>query len=189
MVKFVALSFAVLSLAAPSPQKAPDARVQAAWAHLKSMAGEWDGAATDGRKIHHRVQLIAAGSVVMEESWFEGHRGEMMLTIYHLDGEKLMLTHYCVAKNQPRMQATEISEDGKRVLFTFVDGANIPTRDKGHMDKALYEFKGKDQFSSRWTWYASGKEQWMEAFQFSRAKIAPSTLTAKGPGGTCCPPK
>lgn len=148
------------------------ARAKAAFELIKGMAGEWTGAATDGRKITHRVQIIAAGSVVMEESWFEGHKGEMMVTTYYMDGDKLMLTHYCVAKNAPRMQATEISEDGKNVLFTFVDGANIPTRDKGHMDKASYKFSGKDAFSSRWTWYANGKEQWMEEFHFKRTDQA-----------------
>ncbi|HRK22064.1 MAG TPA: hypothetical protein PLX06_09650 [Fimbriimonadaceae bacterium] len=156
-------------------------RAKAAWEHIKGMAGEWSGAATDGRKITHRVQLIAAGSVVMEESWFEGHKGEMMVTTYYMDGDKLMLTHYCVAKNAPRMQATEISEDGRNVLFTFVDGANIPTRDKGHMDKASYKFSEKGTFSSRWTWYANGKEQWMEEFNFSRATGAKSEAAGLKP--------
>lgn len=159
------------------------AKAKAAFEHIKGMAGEWTGAATDGRKITHRVQIIAAGSVVMEESWFEGHKGEMMVTTYYMDGEKLMLTHYCVAKNAPRMRATEISDDGKNVLFTFVDGANIPTRNKGHMDKASFKFFGKDAFSSRWTWYASGKEQWMEEFNFARSKAAEN---AKPPSVAAC---
>jgi len=159
------------------------ARAKAAWEHLKGMAGEWTGAATDGRKITHRVQLIAAGSVLMEESWFEGHKGEMMVTTYYMDGDKLRLTHYCVAKNAPRMEATEISEDGKKILFTFVDGANIPTRDKGHMDKALFKFPSKDAFSSQWTWYAGGKEQWMEEFNFTRARAGEA---AKPPTSASC---
>lgn len=163
------------------------AKAKTAFEHIKAMAGEWTGAATDGRKITHRVQIIAAGSVVMEESWFEGHKGEMMVTTYYMDGDKLMLTHYCVAKNAPRMQATEISDDGKNILFTFVDGANIPTRDKGHMDKASYKFSGKDSFSSRWTWYANGKEQWMEEFNFSRAKpLNPQTSSHAPQAAASC---
>lgn len=175
-----------LAMAAVSASKA-ESPADLAWNHFKAMAGEWDGAATDGRKIHHRVQVIAGGSTIMEESWFEGHKGEMMLTTYYKNGEKLMLTHYCVAKNQPRMEATEISADGRRVLFTFVDGANIPSRDKGHMDKALYQFPEKDKFSSQWTWYASGKEQWMEEFRFGRTGGS-ATKPASGTGReSCCP--
>ena len=181
---------AVLLSGAPAPQaSASDAK--AAWEVLKASVGEWQGQASDGRKIRHRASLIAAGSALMEESWFEGHAGEMMVTMYHLDGDRLMLTHYCVAKNQPRMVATEIGDGGKRILFTFLDGTNIPTRDKGHMDKALYTFKGKDGFSSKWTWYSAGKEQWMEEFTFQRAKpavaVGPSSLSAGSPSPSCCP--
>lgn len=147
---------------------------QAAFERLKSMAGEWEGEATDGRKIRHSVRLIAAGSVLMEESWFEGHAGEMMVTMYHMDRGRLLLTHYCVAKNQPRMEATEISVDANRILFTFVDGTNMASRDSGHMDKALFQFTGKDSFRSRWTWYKDGKEQWMEEFTFRRSKTKPT---------------
>src|SRR5688572_28163557 len=135
MVKEMFLPLLALTVLIPVPTSSDAAKAKLAWDHLKNMAGEWEGAATDGRKIRHRVQLIAADSVIMEESWFEGHKGQMMVTMYHMDCERLILTHYCVAKNQPRMAATEISEDGKKVLFTFVDGTNIPTRDKGHMDK------------------------------------------------------
>ncbi len=144
----------------------------AGFERLKTMAGEWQGQASDGRKIRHSVRLIAAGSVLMEESWFEGHAGEMMVTMYHVDGERLLLTHYCVARNQPRMSATEISSDANRILFTFVDGTNLPSRNSGHMDKALFEFAGRDSFKSRWTWYKDGKEQWMEQFTFRRVKTA-----------------
>jgi hypothetical protein len=186
MKRLLFLSAALAIIAGSAAMSRSSARTLAAWNNLKSMAGEWAGTATDGRKIRHRVQLIAGDSVVMEESWFEGHQGQMMVTMYHMDGDRLLLTHYCVAKNQPRMQATEISEDGQRVLFTFVDGTNLPNRDKGHMDKALYVFKEKDKFSSQWTWYAAGKEQWMEEFTFSRSKgVAMPSHPAKG--GGCCP--
>jgi hypothetical protein len=72
------------------------------------------------------------------------------------------------------MEATEISEDANRILFTFVDGTNMASRDAGHMDKALFRFTGKDSFRSRWTWYKEGKEQWMEEFAFQRSKPKPA---------------
>lgn len=187
MFKSLAIGAAILIQSAVLTSTAAPSKTDLAWEHFKAMAGEWVGAATDGRKIRHRVRVIAAGSVVMEESWFEAHEGEMMVTLYHRDGEQLMLTHYCVAKNQPRMTASEISEDGKRVLFSFRDGTNIPTRDKGHMDKALFEFTGKDRFRSRWTWYAAGKEQWMEQFEFARAATSTVKNGIVASAATCCP--
>ena len=50
-----------------------------------------------------RYRLIAADSVLVETD-FPGTAKEM-LTMYHRDGDQLMLTHYCRCGNQPRMRA------------------------------------------------------------------------------------
>ena len=162
----------------------PDAK--AAWETIKAMAGEWQGVANDGRKIKHTLELIAGGSVLMEKSWFDAHPGQLMVTMYQMDGDRLILTHYCVAKNAPLLEATEVSGDGKNILFTFKGGANIPDRDKvGHMDKASYSFIDKDTFKSKWTWFKDGKEQWMEEFTFHRATTADKLLVSNGPAPCC----
>ena len=66
--------------------------------------------------------------------------------MYYLDGERLLLTHYCVSKTQPRLQATTFENDGRKVSFTFLDGGNLPTRDKGHMDKVVLNFVDEAHF-------------------------------------------
>ena len=88
--------------------------------------------------------------------------------MYHLDGERLMLTHYCVAKNQPRLLATSFSDNGKTVTFTFLDGTNLPSRDRGHMDKVIIRFVDNNHVISQWSWYQNGKESWMEEIQLER---------------------
>ena len=107
----------------------------------------------------------------MEERSFDAHPGETMLTIVHLDGERLMLTHYCAAKNQPRLLATTISPDGKTFEFTFLDATNLPSRDKGHMDKAVYRFIDENHFTTKWTWYENGQEKWLEEIQLERMPV------------------
>jgi hypothetical protein len=153
----------VLVVVAPvrgsDPSTADKART--AFERLKSLAGTWEGRSTKGWVETLRYQVIAGGSVVLESS-FEAHPGEQMATVFHMDGDRLMLTHYCVAKNQPRLEATAFEDDGRTVVFTFVDGGNIPTRDRGHMDKAVFHFDSPDRVTSRWTWYQDGKEKWME---------------------------
>jgi hypothetical protein len=99
---------------------------------------------------------------------FDAHPNETMMTMYHLDGERLMLTHYCVAKNQPRLVATSFSDDGKTVTFTFLDGTNLPSRDRGHMDKVIIRFVDNNHVISQWSWYQNGKESWMEEIQLER---------------------
>jgi hypothetical protein len=48
-------------------------------------------------------QLISGGAAIMERIMPPNEPS--MVSIYHLDGDKLMMTHYCSAGNQPRMQA------------------------------------------------------------------------------------
>lgn len=148
----------------------PKEDAQAGFDRFKAMVGEWEGANQSGQKIRHRYSLVAGGSVVMEESWFTAHKGEMMVTMYSLHEDKLILTHYCVAKNQPRLVATKIEDKAAKLEFTFMDATGIPNRDAGHMDRATYEFIGKDRYKTRWTWYQKGKEQWMEEFDLRRVK-------------------
>ena len=78
-----------------------------------------------------------------------------------------MLTHYCAARNQPRLEATEISEDGATIRFTYRDATGIATRDEGHMDQALIRILDGGRFSSKWSWYADGEESWMEDITYA----------------------
>ena len=139
----------------------------AVFAHFQGLAGKWEGHSTKGWDNEMSARVIARDSVVVFSS-FDSHPGEAMLTTLVIDGEDLILTHYCVARNQPRLVATAISEDGRTVTFTFRDGTNLPSRDVGHMDQVVYRFLDEDRFTSRWTWYQDGAEKWMEEIQYHR---------------------
>lgn len=145
------------------------AQAKAAFERFKKLEGEWLGRSTKGWEEKVTYKVIAGGSAIHQSS-FDAHPNETMITVFHLDGERLLLTHYCVAKNQPRLQATAFSEDGKQITFTFLDATNLPARDKGHMDKVVYRFVDDDHFSSQWTWYQDGKESWLEEIKLERRK-------------------
>ncbi len=134
---------------------------------IQGLAGTWEGKSTKGWTEEVTIKVIAGGSVVVVNS-FDAHPGEEMITTYYLDGDDLQLKHYCIAGNQPRLQATSFSEDGRTVTFTFKDATNLPSRDTGHMDKVVYRFADKDHFSSHWTWYQNGEETWMEEIEYRR---------------------
>jgi hypothetical protein len=146
--------------AGPTVPSTPDL-ARAAFARFQALEGSWQGRSTKGWTESLRYESIAAGSTVLELS-LDAHPGEAMATAFYLDGDRLLLTHYCVAKNQPRLEATAFADGGRTVVFTFKDGANIPTRDRGHMDKAVFTFEADDRVVSRWTWYQDGKERWLE---------------------------
>jgi len=149
-----------------------------AFDRLKELAGDWQGESTKGWKERENYSVIANGSCVLHSS-FDAHPNERMLTLFHLDGDTIMLTHYCVARNQPRLRATQIADDLSTMTFEFLDATNLPSRDRGHMDKLVLRFESADRFTSRWTWYQDGKEDWMEEIVHDRVKDAPNPNAAK----------
>ena len=124
---------------------------------FKALAGEWvaaeDGEMARKGELVARYAVTAMGTAVVETT-FPGTAHEMV-TVYHADGPDLLLTHYCVEGNQPRMRAK--APRGPRFDFAFDGGANLdPKRDR-HMHSATVTLLGKDELSSEWTELADGK--------------------------------
>jgi hypothetical protein len=163
----VLLAFLASPLKPDSPTPIRGEQANAAFEKLKTLEGKWEGKSTKGWTERVEYDAIAGGSVLMERS-FGAHPNEWMATMIHLDGDRLLLTHYCIAKNQPRLVATQVSDDLTKITFEFLDATNLKGRDQGHMDKVVFEFNGKDRFTSQWTWYQKGKESWMEKIEHRR---------------------
>jgi hypothetical protein len=83
-----------------------------------------------------------------------------------MDNNRLLMTHYCSAMNQPRMQA-EVSPDGKTIVFSFVDGTNIAKPSAGHMQKMILTMQDQDHFAEKWVFSGEGPEHTM-TFQYTR---------------------
>ena len=66
-----------------------------------------------------------------------------MATLYHLDGDQLMLTHYCSAGNQPRMRAATVSTEGV-IEFHLLDTGHFALEEDGAVIAArIRDFLGK----------------------------------------------
>jgi hypothetical protein len=146
---------------APSP-------AAAAFERLKSLAGSWSAHSTQGWEGASTIEVIAGGSALMVRSQVDPHGKETMATLIHLDADRLLLTHYCIAGNQPRLEAKEVAADASRIELSFRDGTNLPSRDHGHMDRVIFEIRDDDSYTSQWTWYQDGKERWMERIEHRR---------------------
>jgi hypothetical protein len=171
LAAWLSVLFALIVPLQNGPATAPPSEAatapRAAFERFQGLAGTWKGESTRGWKEDVSFRTIAGGSAVVETS-FDAHPSETMLTLFAMDGERLRLTHYCVAKNQPRLEATSFADGGKTVTFTFVDGGNLPSRNRGHMDAAVFHFEDADHLTTRWTWYQDGKEQWLEEIRLTR---------------------
>lgn len=89
---------------------------------LKQLVGTWQPADKPDSPMRITFELTA-GTTVLTETWRSPtHRS---MTVYHLDGETLLATHYCPQGNQPRL-ARVPSDDGT-LRFEFRDGTNVDT--------------------------------------------------------------
>ena len=122
---------------------------------LKSLAGSWEGKNSLGEPVQVSYRMTAGGSALMSE--IMGH-GEDMITMFHLDGaSRLLMTHYCSAGNQPRMQASA-SPDGKSITFNFLDATNLDNPQSGHMDHVVIAMLDPNHHTEEWTFTDHGKE-------------------------------
>jgi len=140
----------------------PESPARQMFERLKSLEGRWETVSTAGWAEITTFEVIARGSVVMSSTTFAEAPDRKMVTMFHLDGERLVLTHYCEARNQPRLEAEKIDLEAGRVAFVFAGGSNLPNRDHGHMDSAVFTLPGNDTYRSRWSWYEAGENRWME---------------------------
>lgn len=133
---------------------------------LKTLNGTWEGKNNQGQLLKISFRETARGSALMSE--IHGQGPENMISMIHMDGDRVLMTHYCGAGNQPRMKAT-LSADGKSVMFSFVDATNLASADAGHMDHVVFSMPDADHHTEEWTFLNHGKEM-KEVFELHRAK-------------------
>jgi hypothetical protein len=127
---------------------------QKSFDNLKNLAGSWEGS-VDGKAMHATLRVTSMGNALMHEMSMAG-RPDDPITMFYIDGNRLLLTHYCDAGNRPRMTAT-MSPDGKKVDFTFLDVANFNDAQGGHMQHAVFTTVDANHHTEDWTFLAQGK--------------------------------
>lgn len=125
---------------------------QKAFDRLKAMPGTWEGNTPMG-PVQVTFKVTGGGSAVMSEIMGK----EDMISMFHMDGDRLLLTHYCAVGNQPRMQAN-LSPDGKTITFSYVDATNLSAPDAGHMKTMVLTVIDDNHHIEEWTFADHGKE-------------------------------
>jgi hypothetical protein len=123
---------------------------------FKALAGEWEGQRGDGQAVKVSYQVLSDGSAVVE-TLTELAEEVTMVTVYHMDGDDVRMTHYCSAQNQPRMKAAAVSPDARVVSFEFVDATNLARPTDGHMQNLEITFKDRNHIAQKWTWRENGR--------------------------------
>jgi hypothetical protein len=146
---------------------------QKSFDHLKALAGSWEGTITttpptqevQGKPIQVTLRPTSMGNALMHEAKIAGRQDDP-ITMLYLDGDRLLLTHYCDAGNRPRMLA-KTSPDGKTVEFDFVDVAG--STQYGHMHQGVFTFIDANHHSEDWTFMEPGDKPVRAHFDLQRA--------------------
>ncbi len=166
LVSFIALMMlSTGALAQSDAQKSFD--------RLKTLAGSWQGTLTttppqeevEGKTIHVSLRVTSMGNALMHEANISG-RPDDPITMLYVDGDRLLLTHYCDAGNRPRM-AAKPSADGKTVEFDFLDVAG--STEYGHMHHSLFTMIDANHHTEDWV-FMTGDKPVHAHFDLERAK-------------------
>jgi hypothetical protein len=157
---------------------------KAVFARLKKLAGTWkaelaaSGKAADFKKKveehkgEHQAEqsvvykLTGAGSALVE-TLMPGAPHEMV-SVYHLDGDELRMTHYCAAGNQPRMKLDRAKSSPDHLVFVFEGGSNLDPEKDMHIHGLEITFHEDGRVTSAWDGYMGGKPFGTTSFIMTR---------------------
>lgn len=148
----VVIALSAVALAQSDSQKSFD--------KMKTLAGTWEGRVTtvpqqsqiEGALMHVSLRETSMGNALMHEMT-GGGRPDDPITMMYLDGDRLLLTHYCDAGNRPRMVG-KVSPDGKTVEFDFLDISG--STQYGHMHHAVFTVIDANHHIEDWTYMEPG---------------------------------
>src|SRR2546430_10039798 len=133
---------------------------------LAALQGEWQGIA-DGVNTALIYTLTANGSTLMEQCRPE--KGHEMVTMFTVDGDHLIATHYCSAKNQPQMATPAITDAQRPLAFSLVRVTGLKSADDWHNTGLTVIQEDNDHLTQEWSYQFKGKTG-EDTFHFARVQ-------------------
>ena len=119
---------------------------------LTALEGEWillDEKGGETGVVGSSFRLTSGGSALVETMFPDSPDGHEMVNLYHADGERVLMTHYCAAGNQPRL-AVRLTDDENRLELNFESITNLSSPEDHYMHHAEYVLHGEDRLTTRW---------------------------------------
>ena len=154
--------------AAAEPPKDAEAAEALALDPVKRLAGDWVEVDDQGNPADQVVlsYKVTAGGSAVREVIFGGTEHEMV-TMYYQDGDDLVLTHYCLLGNQPRMRARS-GTDPNQLVFDCIGGTNLSCSVDKHMHRGTITWVNEDRIRSEWREYTNGENTYTVSFNLAR---------------------
>jgi hypothetical protein len=182
MLSVVFLSLSTVAFAQTIQKSdAQKSDAQKSFDQLKTLAGTWQASVTTDPPQHEMgngtitevsLRVTSRGNALVHEMQEVGKpddptRYDHPVTMLYLDGDRLLLTHYCDAGNRPRMVA-RTSLDGKNVEFDFLDVSGDLRY--GHMYHAVFTIIDANHHTEDWTYMMPGDKPLRAHFDLKRGQ-------------------
>ena len=113
-----------VGLAQDNPPKTTSVQSDAktAFEKMKTLAGTWQGTVMD-IPINFTIRAVSSGTAILHEGdTSKAGPPKHEITIFYVEGDRLLGTHYCDAGNRARWEG-KMSPEGKAIEFSFLDVA------------------------------------------------------------------
>lgn len=123
-------------------------------ARIADLAGDWEMTDQDGNTHHAATFAVTAAGSAVREIMFPGSESEMT-NLYHMDGNELVITHYCAGGNQPRMVASEAvdTDEGTAFRFDLDRVSNLRESHDHYMGNMTLTILAPDRVRAKWRSY------------------------------------
>jgi hypothetical protein len=151
---FAVAMFGVNAQAHDAHDHAKKPAASATFDRLKGLAGTWNATmqAPDGEKTTVAYDVSAGGTVV-QETLFVGSPMEM-ITMYTVDGDSIVATHYCSGDNRPTLRLNTAKSKGDELVFDFVNVSG--KTQQGYINGVTMKFGADGRFEESWSSSAEG---------------------------------
>src|SRR6266404_891382 len=143
---------AVASQEMPMPS-GPQSDAQKTFEKMKTLAGSWEGSVM-GMSVQTTIRVTSRGNAILHEVTSSG-MPDNPITMIYVDGDRLLLTHYCDSGNRPRMEG-KISPDGNSVEFTLFDITG--NTEKGFMNRIAFTIVDANHHNEEATFMLPGNK-------------------------------
>ena len=122
---------------------------------FRALDGEWMSTvdSTEMPPMAATYRTIAQGSAVVETVFADAPHE--MISVFFLDGDRLRMTHYCAAQNQPHLVANEITENSVSFVVDHITNHRDPNA--MYMGEATWFFMDENNIRIRWWSFENGQ--------------------------------
>jgi hypothetical protein len=151
----------------PAPKTSgPQSDAQKAFEKLKTLAGTWQ-ANLMGTRMNVTLRVTSSGNAILHEGTSSA-RPDDPITMFYVEGDRLLATHYCDSGNRPRMEG-KMSPDGKKIEFTLLD--IVGNTQNGYMGSIVFNFIDASHHTEDGAWMFPGnKPPFPIHLEFTRTK-------------------